>query len=126
MSLATVVMVNSGWIVNGLIIYQPRGEIIWGGGEGGTSKAFILDKDEQIETIEGENSYFDGNDCTGKISIRTNKRVIGPFGHSGDPAGGSRHIVRGAFRTTLKHFRLRNRWSWYLEPIYPRNHQLSN
>ena len=110
-------MINSGWIVNGLIIYQPDGEIIWGGGEGGISKTFIFDKDERIETIEGENSHFDNYNCTGKISIRTNKRLIGPFGHSGDPAGGARQIVRGTFSTTLERFRLRNRWSWYLEPI---------
>ena len=71
-------------IVVQLIICQPRGRIICvEDGEIGrfkNSKTFILDKDEEIEKVEGENNIRLRS--MARISLLTNKRVLGPFGSS--------------------------------------------
>ena len=47
------------------------------------SKIIILETDEKIIGYNGENCNFDRTYMVGKLSIKTSKRVLGPFGSSG-------------------------------------------
>ena len=82
-------MINSGWIIDGLIISRPNSPILSGGGDGGSPHLFLLSKDEKIEKIDGENCPFYSPDysyVTGKLTFTITSsngtRQIGPFGHS--------------------------------------------
>ena len=76
-----MIKINSGWIVDGLIIAQPGKPVLEGGGQGGFQKTFLLESDEVINMINGAN-YNYGPRVTGQMTIVTNKRELGPFGQS--------------------------------------------
>ena len=80
--------------MDGLVIAQYKKPTISGLYTKRCAKIIILDKDDDIEKVTGENCYFDNSTVTGKITITTCKgKVYGPFGHSGNPNGSERHLV---------------------------------
>ena len=106
-------MINSGWIIDGLIISRPSSPILSGGGAGGSPHLFLLSKDEKIEKIDGENCAFDNSYVTGKLTFTIKSsagtRQIGPFGHSGNPNGSERYLVQETFTiTNLNNLHLTN------------------
>ena len=46
-------------------------------------KLFLLEKDEQIQFIHGENCLYDGELTVGRLTVETNHRIFGPWGNSG-------------------------------------------
>ena len=57
-------------------------------------KIIMLDEDDDIEKVTGENCRFDNSIVTGKITITTSKgKTYGPYGHSGNPNGSERNLV---------------------------------
>jgi len=76
---ATVIKINAGWIVDGLIIAQPGKPVLHGGGQGGDQTIIALDSDEFIHYLSGSNDFFDGAEVTANVRIITNKRQFGPF-----------------------------------------------
>ena len=101
-------------IVVQLVICQPRGRIICvEDGEIGrfkNSKTFILDKDEEIEAVQGENNIRLRS--MARISLLTNKRVLGPFGYCPDDSE--------TFCTTLNQLpHPIGRWDFGINPIRP-------
>merc|ERR1711935_623153 len=80
----TIIMVNAGWIVNGLIIARPgTNRPLWNRiGRSSMQHIHVLESDEELMSLEGENCTFDMTRVTGKVTLVTSKRRIGPFGHS--------------------------------------------
>ena len=101
-------------IVVQLLICQPRGRIIcvddWEIGRLKNSKTFILDKDEEIQKVEGKNDIRLRS--MARISLLTNKRVLGPFGYCPDDSE--------QFCTTLNQLpHPIGRWEFGISPIRP-------
>ena len=116
-------MINSAWIINGLIISRPKSPTLSGGVSGGSPNLFLLSKDEKIVKIDGENCAFYNSYVTGKLTFTikssTGTRQIGPFGHSGNPNGSERYLVQETFTiTNLNNLHLTNdRKGQWLGPI---------
>merc|ERR1712147_561042 len=111
---ATVIKINAGLIVDGLIIAQPGKPALHGGGQGGDQIEIIaLDSDEFIHYLSGTNDFFDGPQVTNNVTIITNKRRFGPFGkYKGYPEHGY------PFELNMGDLRLANdRRNKYLGPI---------
>jgi len=110
---ATVIKINAGLIIDGLIIAQPGKPVLHGGGQGGDQTIIDLDSDEFIHYLSGTNDFFDGPQVTNNVTIITNKRRFGPFGkYSGYPEHGY------AFELNMGDLRLANdRRNKYLGPI---------
>jgi len=101
----TIININSGWIVDGLIIARSNHRVIQGGSNlGGSSHFFVLQQDEFITNIEGANCYFQNTRICGRIAIATNKRRIGPFGHAGNPDGSDQHLTYRTFSMSMVEF----------------------
>merc|ERR1712013_8103 len=111
---ATVIKINAGLIIDGLIIAQPGKPALHGGGQGGDQIEIIaLDSDEFIHYLSGTNDFFDGPQVTNNVTIITNKRRFGPFGkYRGYPEHGY------PFELNMGDLRLANdRRNKYLGPI---------
>ena len=115
-----MIKINAGWIVDGLIIAQPGKQVLQGGSnKGGNQQTFVLEPDEVIDTIDGANCYFDNTQVTGQVTIVTNKRQLGPFGHSGNPNGTEQHLIFRRFSLPINNVQLSNdrRKNQHLGPI---------
>merc|ERR1712147_46517 len=109
---ATVIKINAGLIIDGLIIAQPGKPVLHGGGQGGDQTIIDLDSDEFIHYLSGTNDFFDGAEVTANVNIITNKRRFGPFGKYSGTHG------RRGFELNMGEFRLANdRRNKYLGPI---------
>ena len=61
-------------------------------------KIIMLDEDDDIEKVTGENCYFHNSTVTGQISINTSKgKKYGPYGHLGNPDAPNRNLVISQF-----------------------------
>lgn len=101
----TIININSGWIVDGLIIARSNHRVIHGGSNlGGSSHFFVLQQDEFITNIEGANCYFQNTRICGRIAIATNKRRIGSFGHAGNPDGSDQRLTYRTFSMSMVEF----------------------
>jgi len=111
---ATVIKINAGLIIDGLIIAQPGKPALHGGGQGGDQTIIALDSDEFIHYLSGTNDFFDGAEVTANVNIITNKRRFGPFGnYTGTHGYGKRK-----FELNMGEFPLANdRRNKYLGPI---------
>ena len=106
-----MIKINSGWIVDSMIIARPGHPALHGGGQGGDQTIIALDYDEFIHYLSGTNDFFDGAEVTANVNIITNKRQFGQFGnYSGTHGHG--------FELNMGDFRLANdRRNKYLGPI---------
>jgi len=121
---ATLIKINSGWIIDGFIIARPGCQVIHGGTNlGGSQHVFVLGPEELLTDIEGTHCYFDNRRVTGQVTLITNQRRIGPFGYSGNPNGSEEHLIYNRFSLPIDHVKLGNDWrtnlseNKYLAPI---------
>ena len=79
-------MVSYGYVIDRLLIFDQNLHSTGGtirGKRNTMSKIVILEANEKIIGYDGENCNFDSTYVVGKLSMKTTKRVFGPFGSSG-------------------------------------------
>ena len=76
----------TGWIVDGITLRNGHF-----GGTGGNVHSFDIAAGETVQRISGTKIKFLGHDTIGQITITTSTgRVIGPYGHNGNPKSPSK------------------------------------